>query len=105
MGGFVNIVGRIVEHIPFALTMVERFLGPSNGAAKKVAAANEILEFVNELIKQNPADEWSDVEPLDHAALIAALEDEEEFVEHITNVNDSVVALVNYVNSKRPDAA
>jgi len=100
MGKFVGIAGRIIEHLPFAINLVERFMGKGSGAAKQVAVGREVLEFVAELIRDNPADEWSDVTPIERGTLLNALEDEKEFVSKISDVNDSIVALVNYVNSK-----
>jgi len=102
MGSFVGIVGRIIEHVPFAISMVERFVGKGGKAAKKLSAANEILEFVGELVKENPVDEWEEVDALAIEGLVAALEDEKVFVAKISAVNDAVVDLVNYINSKTP---
>jgi hypothetical protein len=102
MGRFVGIVGEIVQHLPFAISMVERFLGGNNGAAKKVAAAKEVIEFVTEISERNPDDEWNDVNGLELQGLLAALEDEEVFTDKIMAVNDSIVELVNYINSKTP---
>ncbi len=99
---FIGIIGRILEHIPFAIKMAERFLGKDNGASKQLAASKEIVEFVSELIDRDPLDDWSDIGVVDYNMLVAALKDEKEFVKHIMAVNDSVVGLVNYVNSKAP---
>jgi len=100
MGKFVSIVGKILGHLPFAISMVERFFGKGNGAAKKVAVGKEVLEFVAELVRDDPTSEWSEVSEVDQAALLAALADEKEFVSKISDVNDAIVALVNFVNSK-----
>ena len=100
--GFLGVVGLIVEHVPFAIDMAQRFFGKSNGAAKKLAAGKEVIEFVGELVAKDPLDEWSEVDALDVKALLAAIEDEEEFVKKITDVNDAIVALANYIASKTP---
>ncbi len=100
--GFLKIVSLIVEHVPFAIDMAQRFLGKNNGAAKKLAAGKEIIEFVGELVQHDPLSEWSDVEEVDVKTLLAALEDEEEFVSKIHAVNDAIVQLANYVASKKP---
>jgi len=99
---FVGVVGKILEHVPFAISMVERFLGKGGVHVKKLAASKEIIEFAKELLDNDPADEWAEVQGLDYDMLFAALEDEEQFVKHIMAVNDSVVSLVNYINSKAP---
>ena len=100
--GFLGVVSLIIQHVPFAINTVERFLGKGSGAGKKLAAANEIVEFVGELINDDPTDEWEGVDPLALEGLAAALEDEKVFVAKISAVNDAVVDLVNYINSKTP---
>jgi len=100
MSRFVGIAGKIIEHLPFAISMVERFLGSGSGPAKKVAVGREVLEFVAELVRDDPTSEWSDVTEVEQGALLAALADEKEFVSKISDVNDAVVALVNFINSK-----
>lgn len=100
MGRFVGIVGKIIEHLPVAISTVERFLGRGNGASKRLAVGREVLEFVAELVRDDPTSKWTELTEVDQASLLAALADEKEFVSKISDVNDAIVSLVNYVNSK-----
>lgn len=100
--GFLGVVGRILEHIPFAISIAERMMGGGKGTAKKAAAAREIVEFISELVERNPLDEWEEVSGLEIDGLIAALQDEKVFTDKLTAVNDAVVDLVNYINGKMP---
>ena len=99
---FVGIVSQILSQVPFAISMVERFLGSDSGAKKQLAASREVIEFIHELVKEDPADEWSEVEAVDLQSLMNALEDEEGLAAKVMGVNDAVVELVNFINAHSP---
>lgn len=100
LGKFTGIVGKILEFAPIAIDIVERILGPGEGAQKSTKAAKEVVEFVGELVGSagefGGFDEDLDVDP---AAVLRAMEDEEAFTAKIVALNDAVVGLTNYINS------
>jgi len=99
---FVGVVSQILSQVPFAISMVERFLGSDSGARKQLSAGREVIEFIRELVKQNPADEWAEVDAPELKSLLNALEDEEGLTKRVVAVNDAVVELVNFINAHQP---
>jgi len=95
--GWVTVVTAIVKIAPGIVSMVERILGPKEGAKKRVAAAKEITEMLRQLVTNNPFGGSPNFEDIDLESVLNALEDEEEFVEKIATLNDAVVDLANYL--------
>ena len=97
---FAGIAKAVLEYAPIAIEMVERILGAGRGPDKRVAAAKETVEFLLEAIENGDFDLYGSLEGVDPELLFKAAQDEEAFVEKIAAVNDAVINLVNFVNSK-----
>jgi len=94
--GWSKVAVLILQYAPQAIDVVERIFGKGGGSTKRIAAAKDVVETINEFLEH---ENYFELPKVDKAALVAAVKDEELFVEAVARLNDAVVTFTNFINS------